>query len=80
MVTVHLIRLSDGKPICGASVYISRQGSGILDFGGVFGSEKTDQNGQVSFWNLDLPAWGKVVVDGREVHDDQLQKIMIFTL
>lgn len=80
MVTIRLVRRSDGQPMCGVSVYISRQGSGLLDFGGVFGSEKTDQNGQVSFWKLDLPAWGKVVVDGHEVHDGELQKNMSFRL
>ena len=80
MVKIRLIRLSDSKPIWGEKVYISRHGSGFLDVGGVFGTEKTNQDGEVCFSKLDLPAKGKVFVDGNEVHDGELQKFMNFRI
>ncbi|HAX80679.1 MAG TPA: hypothetical protein DCY88_33800 [Cyanobacteria bacterium UBA11372] len=80
MVTVRLLKKSDGKPIWGEKIYISRHGSGFLDVGGVFGSEKTNKDGEVCFFKLDLPARGKIVVDGHEIYDGELEKIMIFRI
>lgn len=80
MVTIRLLRSSDDQPIWGAKVYISRHGSGFLDVGGVFGTEETNKNGEVFFPKLDLPAKGKIFVNGREIKDCELWEQMVFRI
>lgn len=80
MVIVRLLRRSDGQPVWGEKVYISRHGSGFLDVGGVHGTEKTNKDGEVCFSKLDLPAKGKIFVDGHEIHDGELRKVMSFRI
>jgi len=78
MVTVKVLRFSDGKPATAISVDIIRHGSGFLDVGGVFRGEYTNRDGEVLYSKLDLPAKGKIVIDGHEVYDGQLNESMTF--
>ncbi|GEM_PF-603847 len=80
MVTIRLIRFSDGKPAPGEKVYISRHSSGFLDVGGVYGSEITNRDGEVLFSKLDLPAKGEVFVNGHQVHNGELRQVMTFKI
>jgi len=76
VVTIRLLRRSDNQPIWGAKVYISRHGSGFLDVGGVFDTEETNKDGEAHFLKLDLPAKGRVFVDGHKVFDGELIKVL----
>jgi len=80
MVTVRVLRFTDGKPVTATSVDIIRQGSGFLDVGGVFRGEYTNRDGEVRYSKLDLPAKGKVMVDGHEVYDGNLDSSMTFKI
>jgi hypothetical protein len=80
MVTVRVLRFNDGKPVTATSVAIIRQGSGFLDIGGVFRGEYTNRDGEVRYSKLDLPAKGKVMVDGHEVYDGNLDSSMTFKI
>lgn len=80
MVTVRVLRFADGKPATAVSVAISRYGSGFLDMGGVFRGEYTNRDGEVRYSKLDLPAKGKVIIDGHEVYDGTLEEAMIFRI
>jgi len=77
MVTVKVLRFSDGKPATAISVDIIRHGSGFLDVGGVFRGEYTNRDGEVIYSKLDLPAKGKLMIDGHEYSDGQLSSLMI---
>ena len=79
MVKIRVSHRSNGSPVTATSVAIIRHGSGFLDIGGVFRGEYTDRNGEVLYSKLDLPAKGKVLIDGHEVHDGELQSEMRFT-
>ncbi|OIP73949.1 MAG: hypothetical protein AUK48_09760 [Oscillatoriales cyanobacterium CG2_30_44_21] len=80
MVTVRVLRFADGKPVTATSVAISRYGSGFLDVGGVFRGEYTNREGEVRYSKLDLPAKGKVIVDGHELYDGSLEEFMTFKI
>jgi len=78
MVTVRVLHFADGKPVTATSVAISRYGSGFLDVGGVFRGEYTNRDGEVRYSKLDLPAKGKITIDGHEVYDGVLEQLMTF--
>jgi hypothetical protein len=80
MVTVRVLRFADGKPVTATSVAIIRHGSGFLDVGGVFRGEYTNRDGEVRYSKLDLPAKGKVMIDGHEVYDGNLDQSMTFKI
>jgi len=77
MVTVKVLNFSDGKPATAISVDIIRHGSGFLDVGGIFRGEYTNRDGEVRYSKLDLPAKGKLMIDGHEVSDGQLSPVMV---
>ena len=78
MVTVRVLRFADSKPATAVSVDLIREGSGFLDIGGVFCGEYTNRDGEVRYSKLDLPAKGKVMVDGHEVYNENFDQSMTF--
>jgi hypothetical protein len=80
MVKVKVLRISDNKPATAISVDIIRHGSGFLDVGGVFRGEYTNRDGEVFYSKLDLPAKGKIIIDGHQFHDDTLLPDMTFKI
>jgi hypothetical protein len=78
MVKIRVLRKADDNPATALSVDIIRDSSGFLDVGGVFRGEYTNRDGEVLYSKLDLPAKGKVMVDGHEVHDGDLRSEMRF--
>lgn len=78
MVKIHVSHFSNGSPVTATSVDIIREGSGFLDVGGVFRGEYTNRDGEVLYSKLDLPAKGKVMVDGHEVYNGELRSEMRF--
>jgi len=80
MVTVRVLGFGNNKPVTATSVAIMRDGSGFLDVGGVFRGEDTNRDGEVRYSKLDLPAKGKVIIDGHEVYNGKLDELMIFRI
>ena len=80
MVIVRVLRFADSKPATAVSVDIIREGSGFLDVGGVFRGEYTNRDGEVRYSNLDLPAKGKVMIDGHEVYNGNFNQSMTFKI
>lgn len=80
MIKVKVLHFSNGQPVTATHVAIIRHGSGFLDVGGVFRTEYTNRDGEVLYSKLDLPAKGKVVIDGHEVYDGQLSESMTFKI
>jgi hypothetical protein len=78
VVKIRISHFSNGSPVTATSVDIIRHGSGFLDVGGVFRGEYTNREGEVLYSKLDLPAKGKVMVNGHEVYDGELSSNMSF--
>ncbi len=78
MVKILVSHLSNGSPVTAVSVDIIRDSSGFLDVGGVFRGEYTNRDGEVLYSKLDLPAKGKVMIDGHEVYNGELRSEMPF--
>ena len=75
MVTVKVLR--NGDPVRMADVYISADAQ--IAWGGGVRDGKTDDDGEVSI-DFDLPCSGKVVVNGSQVHNGELDSYMTFHL
>jgi hypothetical protein len=70
MITIRVTRNRDGEPVCGASVYISADAQFM--WGGGVRSGRTNDKGEVQI-DFSLPCSGKVVVDGQQLYQGELQ-------
>jgi len=73
VVTVKIVKKSDGKPVKDKKVSVSTRGVGLLDAAGQSSDKvRTDSEGEAHFQNI-RPSNGKIYIDGSIVYEGKIE-------